>query len=192
MPDKVLLFDTETTGKADFKRPLTDPLQPRLVQLACLLTEGLDELACINVVITPSFSIPDDVARVHGITTKKAVETGVGLHNALVLFQDLAVHADWFVAHNIDFDSFVLKSEFVRFGLPDPFVERPLFCTMRNSTDVCNVPGPYGPKWPRLSEVYQFAFGETLEHAHNALHDLRATWRVYKWLKDKLVERSLA
>ncbi|OLE52909.1 MAG: hypothetical protein AUG51_15825 [Acidobacteria bacterium 13_1_20CM_3_53_8] len=193
MPDKVLLFDCETTGKADFKRPASDPCQPRLVQLAALLVEGEWELASLNCIIYPNgFTIPDDVASIHGITTKRALDVGVTFLKVLSLFQDFAARADWFVGHNITFDQLVMQSEFYRANIADPFQDKPSFCTMRNSTDICCIPGQYGWKWPKLSEVYRYAFGENLEHAHNALHDLHATWRVYRWLKDKIAERDLS
>src|SRR2546421_4453799 len=124
MPDKVLLFDCETTGKADFKLPASDPCQPRLVQLAALLVEGEWELASLNCIIRPNgFTIPDDVASIHGITTKRALDVGVISLKVLDLFQDFASRADWFVGHNVTFDQLVMQSEFHRANLPDPFLD---------------------------------------------------------------------
>lgn len=56
-----LFFDTETTGLKS----------PHIVQLAALLTEEDGrECARLNVIIQPEgWTIPDEAAAVHGITT---------------------------------------------------------------------------------------------------------------------------
>lgn len=194
MPDRVLLFDTETTGKADFKAPVSALHQPRLVQLAAMLVEGDQELASLNVVIEPDgFLIPVEASNIHGITTARAEEIGVSIVMVLEIFNDLIAKADWIVGHNISFDIFIAQIEFYRRSYGNPFVEKPTFCTMKNATDICCIPSPYGGwKWPKLSEAYQHFFGEKLENAHNAMVDLRATLRLYNVLKDKIAERSLS
>lgn len=194
MPERTLLFDVETTGKADFKAPAPAVHQPRIVQLAAILVEGEDvELASLNVIIEPDgFLIPSDASAIHGITTARAEEVGVPITMALEIFQALICKADWIVGHNIPFDILCAQVEFHRRSYADPFVDKPTFCTMRNATDICCIPGPYGFKWPRLGEAYQFAFNERLENAHNAMNDLRATLRLYNWLKNKMAERTLS
>jgi DNA polymerase III subunit epsilon len=191
MSDRVLLFDCETTGKADFKRPVLDPCQPRLVQLAALLVEDDHELACLNTIIEPDgFLIPVEASNIHGITTERAQEIGVSLPPVLEFFHDLINRADWIVGHNVSFDIFVTQVEFAKRAYANPFVEKPTFCTMRQSTDVCKLPGQYGYKWPKLREVYYHAFQEELVNAHNAMFDLRATLRVYNWLRNVLATES--
>ncbi len=191
MSERVLLFDVETTGKADMKASVTAPHQPRIVQLAALLIDGERELACLNVVIKPEgFLIPQDAAKIHGITDEIAWQIGVYAAPTLAIFNDLINHADWIVGHNIPFDIFCAQVELSHRGYANPFADKPTFCTMRSSTDICKLPGPYGYKWPKLSEVYKFAFQEDLQNSHNAMVDLRATLRVYNWLKDLLATKA--
>ena len=193
MSDRVLLFDTETTGKADFKKPVTDPCQPRLVQLAAMLVEDDHELASLNVIIKPEgFLIPDDAARIHGITTEKAHEAGVSIAPVLQTFYSLIQSASWIVGHNVSFDIFIAQIEFTKRNYANPFLEKPTFCTMKQSTDICRLPGQYGYKWPKLREVFLFAFQEELVDAHNAMADLKATLRVYNWLRDLLATKALS
>ena len=191
MNERTLLFDCETTGKADFKKSISDPAQPRIVQLAALLVENSKEIAGLNLIIEPNgYLIPFDSSKIHGITTERADEIGVPIIPVMMLFHQLILHADWIVGHNISFDIFCAQVEFQKLSYANPFAEKPTFCTMKNSTNICKLPGPYGYKWPKLSEVYGFAFNEPLESCHNAMVDLRATFRVYNWLKDKLATVS--
>ena len=50
---------------------------------------------------------------------------------------------------------------------------------MKSTTDFCQLPGPYGYKWPRLEELYQKLFGEDFENRHQALADVRACAKCY-------------
>lgn len=195
MSERTLIFDCETTGKADFKAPVSAPHQPRIVQLAALLVEDDKELACLNTIIEPDdFLIPVEASNIHGITTTRAAEIGVPLPPVLETFHSLIQHADWIVGHNIAFDIFCAQIEFSKRAYANPFLEKPTFCTMKQSTDVCKLAGAlnYGYKWPKLREVYMFAFNEQLVDAHNAMVDLRATLRVYNWLRNVLAERNLS
>lgn len=181
---KFLFFDTETTGKADFRAPATAPQQPRLVQLAALLTdEAGDEVASVNLIIKPAgFEIPLAATEVHGISTEAALLSGVGVHHALALFVALAERADALVAHNIQFDDLVMASEAARFDYLMP--DRRHFCTMNAMTPICRLPGRYnGFKWPSLMEAYRHCFRHEFVDAHDALADVRACKAVFFWLK---------
>jgi DNA polymerase-3 subunit epsilon len=201
---KYLFFDTETTGKADFRAPAEAPHQPRLVQLAAVLTEVSSlksevqssagtqaggavplparEIASLNVIVRPDgFEIPIEASAVHGITTAQALAGGIGLVPALALFSELARVADVFVCHNTQFDLLILDSELARTDgrLPD----KPARCTMKLMTGVCRLPGPYGFKWPTLQEAYAHCFGREFDGAHDALADVRACQEIFFWLR---------
>ncbi len=192
MSERILLFDVETTGKVDFKKPVHDPCQPRIVQLAALLIEDNKEAACLNVIIEPNgYLIPHEASIIHGITTKHAEEVGMPIIPVMMIFNRLVRDADWIVGHNVSFDILCAQVELHKLQYPNPFMDKPTFCTMRSSTDICKLPGQYGYKWPKLAEVYGFAFNESMVGAHDAMFDLRATLRVYNWLKDKLAQSNV-
>lgn len=188
----ILFYDVETTGKADFNRPHTDPTQPRVVQLAALLFDGERQLAALNFIIQPDgFLIPEEAANIHGITYERAMDEGVNIDFALGAFVNLAALAELQVGHNIDFDRFVMRGELHRARRWDALAELPTYCTMLAATPICKLParttryrGDDGYKWPRLSEAYEFAFGQPLLDAHNAMADLSATVALYRWLID--------
>jgi DNA polymerase III epsilon subunit-like protein len=188
----LLFFDTETTGKANFNVPPDHPSQPRLVQLACELytLDGTRPLHTLSVIIKPEgFTIPEETSKIHGITQDIANAIGVKQSWAVNTFLGMMSHAKYFIAHNVSFDTLIMLKEFHVAGKwtitsPNPFTST--FCTMQTATNVCKLPGNYGKyKWPKLSEAYKYAFNEDLQHAHDALVDVRACKRVYDWLSTK-------
>lgn len=181
----ILFFDTETTGKADMRSSPDAAHQPRIVQLAALLTDDKgEEMASINLIIKPDgFTIPDEAASIHGITTEIANKYGVGEKVALHVFDHFIIQSTLRVAHNIPFDAFMLSrgSE-----IRSEILKKDRFCTMAAMTPVCKLPGRCGDyKWPRLQEAYQHAFGKPFEGAHDALADVRACKEIYFWLKNR-------
>jgi DNA polymerase-3 subunit epsilon len=190
-----LFLDTETTGLPLRRgRPAAQIGNwPRLVQVAWLLTDtNGQELAAHSFIIRPNgFVIPDDAVRVHGITTEIARRRGVDVRSALdALSQDLA-RARLLIAHNVDFDNGVVGAEFYRAGWREnPLDALARYCTMRETTDVCRIPGGRwgqrtrspalrGWKWPTLDELHYHLFGHGLQSSHEALADARACARCY-------------
>lgn len=188
----ILFFDTETTGKADFKSPPDRDWQPRLVQLGAIMTDDDGkELSSINLIVKPNgFVIPEEASSIHGFTTKMAIECGIPLEEVLPVFGSLACNCNTFVAHNIDFDEFVMTGEFIRAGFEShPFeTDATFLCTMKGMTDICKLPGPYGFKWPKLQEAYLHAFGKEFDGAHDAMADVRACLALHVWLTKQPVD----
>jgi DNA polymerase III epsilon subunit-like protein len=190
-----LFLDTETTGLP--LRYDAPPSQvgnwPRLVQIAWLLTDkDGHELAARSFIIRPDgFVIPDDAVRVHGITTEIARRRGVDVRSALdTLSEDLS-RAQLLVAHNVEFDNGVVGAEFYRAGHgANPLDALPRYCTMRESTELCQIPGgPYGVrtrrpalrgwKWPTLDQLHHTLFRERFQVSHEGLADARACARCF-------------
>lgn len=178
-----LFFDTETTGvPRNYRAPVSDLKNwPRMVQLAWLATDHQgNELAAAELIVRPEgFTIPADAARIHGITTERALAEGVPLAQAAEAFLAALQGADLLVGHNIEFDCNILGAEFLRLGGPNPLEGKKRRCTMQESTDWCRLPGPYGFKWPKLEELHRKLFGQPFEGAHTALADVRACARCY-------------
>lgn len=182
---KIIFFDTETTAKADFNSPPEAEHQPRLVQLACLLTDDSgDEISSVNLIIQPGVPIPKEASDIHDITDDIAREFGVSPAIAVGIFNSLAELADEAVAHNFAYDDFVMVGEARRTGIPLVLKGKRKFCTMLAMTNTCKLPGKYGKfKWPKLEEAYYHAFGRNMEGAHDAFSDVRACKAIYFWLK---------
>lgn len=184
----ILFFDTETTGTPkNYNAPLSDSDNwPRLVQIAYILVEG-DTRIKKEIIIKPDgFEIPEQAAKIHGITTEKAKSKGVDLKAFLEYFANPIKRSSMIVGHNISFDLNILAAEYIRNGFKNP-IERTkeIVCTMKESTDYCAIPGRYGNKWPKLEELHQKLFGKGFDNAHNALADIEATERCYNELLKK-------
>lgn len=107
---RMLVYDTETSGLPLFDQPSDDPRQPHIVQLAALLvdTETRKTVASINLIAEPDgWEIPDEVARIHGITTEYAKRVGLSEAFLVYCLWFLWERSDFRVAHNESFDSFL-------------------------------------------------------------------------------------
>jgi DNA polymerase III epsilon subunit-like protein len=128
------------------------------------------------------FMIPSDAARVHRITTERALREGAPLRATLAsLLQDVDMHRpDLVVAHNMDFDRPILLAEFLRAGFGDSFVRLPTFCTMATTTEMCGIPRAGGGyKWPTLDELHRHLFGTGVQGAHDAGADVLSCAKCY-------------
>ncbi len=186
---KYLFFDTETTGlPKNWKAPVTDVNNwPRMIQIAWILCD--DDVNIIDaddlIILPENFEIPMAAATVHGITTKRATIEGVPLVDALNKFNELLEETDCIVGHNINFDEKIIGAEFVRKQIPTSLHEKQKICTMELATNFCKIPGPYGYKWPKLSELHIKLFGVDFADAHDAAIDINATAKCFWEMKRK-------
>ncbi len=184
-----LFFDTETTGlPRDYNAPASDTNNwPRMIQIGWILSdEDGSRIDSAEYIIKPDgFTIPVAASNIHGISTERAIEEGVELDEVLNIFSDMINDADTIVAHNISFDEKIIGAEFVRRKTANNFDSKPKFCTMKSTTDFCKIPGRYGFKWPKLSELHINLFGEDFEGAHDAFADIEATERCFFELKKR-------
>ncbi len=194
----ILFFDTETTGKVDFRMPPDNDCQPNLVQLAAVLTEDDGtERGSFSFIVSPEGTevIPPEAVAIHGITTEIARACGVSRAMAISVLDRIARRAEKLVAHSVDFDMSVLQTAWHR--LPGDRAgptfsavhgRRATFCTMKSATPVARIPHanqrrPDDWKWPKLEECMRHFFNEEHTGAHDALADVRACMRVYFHLR---------
>lgn len=118
----VLFYDSETTGFPLFKEPSDDPRQPHLVQLGAILVDvdTREELEVVDLIIRPAdWTIPDEAAAVHGITTERALAEGVpeaeALQELLRLWGAGETTPVLRVAHNEQFDARIIRIGMKRF-----------------------------------------------------------------------------
>lgn len=180
-----LFFDTETTGLANFQQEANHPSQPRLVQLAVILTnEACEEISTVKILVKPDgFQIPPEASAIHGIEHEHAELAGVSAKAAVGIFVHLARAAHSLHAFNINYDRIVMLGEVLRIqGMPNPFADVEEVCEMEAMTEICQLPGRGGNfKWPKLQEAYRHAFRKDFDKAHDAMADVRAMIAVHKW-----------
>lgn len=197
---RALFYDCETSGLPLFNEPSEDPRQPHIVQLGALLVD-LDTrktLASIDVTIEPQgWVIPDDVAKIHGITTDYAMQIGVCESHALELFIQLWQSADLRVGHNEQFDARIVKialhrSQVMGYGCePDVWKKGRAECTQILATPILKLPptqkmldaGRRHHKSANLREAYRHFMGQDLVDAHSAIADATGCMHVYFAIK---------
>ncbi len=170
-----LFFDTETTGLAkNLKAPESDLNNwPRLVQIGWLHYNKTEkQIAKNSRIIKPNgFIIPDEAIKKHGISNERAKKEGVALKQVLNEFSSILRKSKFLIAHNVKFDKGVVGSEFLRTDIKNNLSDIKKICTLESSTDFCEIPGPYGYKWPNLPELHMKLFNIPIKESHNALLD---------------------
>lgn len=181
--DKVIVFDTETTG--------VDVENDRIVTaFVGLVSKDGELLTSKEFLINPGVPIPETATAVHGITNENAQEKG--LEASFGVYKICQAVDIWLregyplVAYNAAFDLSLLKYEAIRHGLSplnpkpviDPFVLDKALDTYRKGKRT-------------LSAVYEYWFGETFEGAHDAAADAIAAGRLAYLFLDALDSYSL-
>ena len=195
----IIAYDTETTGLPDWGAPSDADHQPHLVQLAMiLLDDDHTERASVSLIIKPDgWTIPDEVAKIHGITTEKAMDLGV--HEDLALEMFMGMWAGRLrIAHNESFDARIIRIAQHRFTTVCDDEQRDAWkagkteCTQLISTPILKLPPTAKMiaarrnhhKSANLSEAYKFFTGNDLVDAHSAMADVQACMAVYFAAKD--------
>ena len=111
--------------------------------------------------------------------------------DALTELSSAVAQAQVVIAHNASFDGSVIAAEYLRLGLKPPFRRKDIICTMKESTDYCRLPGPYGYKWPTLEELHNSLFSTSFSEAHDAGADVAACARCFFELKNRGVIRVI-
>lgn len=180
--ERFCFYDTETTGLAAGRDVI--------MELASIITdENGNELDVFETLIRPEPTWPEchpKAFEAHGITKEMCMETGIPIHDALDQWEALIRKHECgvFLAHNLDYDSRMLRaarSSHAALGGAQ-------YCTMKNTTYICNIPNKWGSgiKWPNAQELYAFCHdGKQFENAHRALSDIRATKDSFFVLKNK-------
>lgn len=188
-----LFFDTETTGlPKNWKASYQDiDNWPRLVQIAWIVADvngNISEQS--DYIIKPNgFTIPVDSTKVHRISTQQALEHGNELYFVLNEFNNCVRNVDYLVAHNLSFDINVVASELFRSHIDSDIFDKDQICTMERTTNYCKIPGSYGYKFPKLSELHQKLFQTDFDEAHDASEDIKATFKCFfQLLKNKTIK----
>jgi DNA polymerase III subunit epsilon len=188
---KYLFFDTETCGlPLNYQASAEDVDNwPRVIQLAWALfdDDGLIEKR-VDLIKPDGWVIPNEKFWIdNGFNTEKNLAEGIPIEEALSDFVAVRLTVDYSIAHNISFDSKILRAEMIRLGMEYEFASKKI-CTMMSSTNFCKLPNPSGRKgykWPKLTELYNVLFEEEMEDAHDAMGDVTALAKCFFALKDK-------
>lgn len=184
-------FDTETTGLTNFQQDYRHLSQPDLVQIGCKLVDIKNRILIseMNIMVTPERAIEEGARKAHNFDDALLKAVAMPRKVAVVMFNHFIKRSQLLVAHNLDFDSRVLRTAYFRESLPDDvLVGIPKFCTMTESTNICKIPNPKRPtgyKWPGLMEAYKMLVNpDGFGNAHNAAADTEACYQVFLKLQE--------
>lgn len=197
------LFNTKDKPKEGIYKA-RDPLQfpqdyPRVFQLAFVLInrkgEVRDEFS--EFIIPDGWEIPKerdspDVPNFweeHGYSDEQCRSVGVPAELAFTRFAQAVEKCDYLIAHNLAFDRPVILAELGRYSIKITRNYKPkLYCTMMSSINYVNAPHSEAnmkkwpflvgkAKFPKLMELHEKLFSVGFDSAHNALEDVKATFR---------------
>ena len=164
---RILVFDVETTGllpKASkvskdptVVNPFNIDLNPYIIQFSFILynlqTRAIERKH--DFYINPPIDIPEIITEITGITKETCVKKGVPIIVALDCFYDCYTMSNTVIAHNMAFDSAMVRIELERnreeidriahycLNIFDATFEKShgidQFCTMRYGTNICNI-----------------------------------------------------
>lgn len=193
-------FDTETTGVPKNYNASAEDVDnwPRVTQLCYAVFDENEQLIKKhNTLIKPEgWTIPTvEELRAQGnknpnffvennMSTERCEAEGYPIADVMDDFISDRLKADYSIAHNISFDSKILRAEMFRLGRREEFTA-PKICTMMKSTQFCQLctPGSNRFKWPKLEELHMKLFGCKFEGAHDASNDVMATVKCFFELK---------
>jgi len=198
--EKILFFDTETSGFIKKALPAEHPDQAWTVQIGALLTDSEgNEINKLNVIIKANGrEMNYHAEQIHGISIEQTEEKGIDEKDAAEQFGLLLKQADLVVGHNFDFDWKYAQHLLERNmnELSDEarsafYLDLPNQCTMKNKAVIkfCGLKNKAGrPKWPKLIELYKILFNEEFDNAHDAFADIVATSKCYfELVKQKII-----
>jgi DNA polymerase-3 subunit epsilon len=179
---KICVWDTETTGFSTKWWDISQ--QPYIIQFAAIVGEfsadgGYTEIARHDILIKPPISIPFGASQVNGIYDATVADKEPFAVHAEEILRVLN-SADIVSGHNISYDEEILGYELARLGRVWEYAPVSTICTMRSSTDHCQLQGRgFSYKPPKLAELHRFLFDEYFEWAHDAMVDVEATMRCF-------------
>lgn len=176
-----LIWDTETSGLfkkgANYKN-IHDFDNARLVSISWFLTQGNSIIEQSYFIIKPTdWYINIESTNIHGITHQYALDNGLDIQQVLISFYNSLKRCTNLVAHNINFDETIIKSELFRLEYKDALNEIKIknkICTMIKGRKYMKT-----RKFPKLSELYKFLYNEEITNAHCALDDTKHCFKCF-------------
>lgn len=191
------VFDTETSGLPYKERGsnydytnLDHFNSSRLLSISWLLLNDVNEIVEKKTYyIKPdNFEISEASINIHGLSKEFLNENGITIHEVLLNLNGLFTkyNINLLIAHNINFDINILKSELFRYNYTitlNKIRNINTFCTMLSSQIKMNV-----YKWPKLAEAYRYFYNEDITNAHDAEYDTLYCYKVFLKLDEYLNE----
>lgn len=182
---KYIFFDTETNGLAPYGvNPENFEKFPRISQFSWQIYNEKQELVKeVNKLIYPDgWVFPDEEFFKLHANIENNKQFGEQIVDVLNEFIHDRKSCEYAIAHNMKFDSQIIRAEMFRANFKTEF-ENTKICTMSNPHVVafCGLmtKNGRGGKVPKLEELHKKLFGIGFEGAHDGLKDVSATAKCF-------------
>jgi DNA polymerase-3 subunit alpha len=211
MNNHILVFDVETTGLIPKGEPIME-LCPYILQLSFIVydveTRKIVQKYNKYINVPDKVKISPEIEKLTGINHAKCKE-GIVVVEALNELYEAYLKCSTIIAHNIDFDSKMIRIELARNpgrktrhlgDLLNSGYEKEhnklRYCTMSHSVNLCNILinaiDKHGKtyqykKFPKLSELHQELFGIIPENLHDSMVDTEVCLKCYMKMVHNIV-----
>ncbi len=181
MKPYLLFIDTETTAVPKrWDLPYSETGNwPSAVQVSWIVCseDGTEVKKEDRYIFEEDLVISEGSFRVHGITEEFLRSRGKSRIEVLNdLAGDIVKYRPLIVGHFLEFDLHILSADYLRAGLPNPFENSRLYCTMLKSRQYTSGTSKTGL---RLPELCRYLLNEAVEPSHNAVIDAEMTARCF-------------
>jgi len=195
-----LILDIETSGLPNriglsfghnpFYKDVNKYNDCRIVQISYILCDKNFNLISNNTYIIKPTDFTIKNSQFHGITNEISYSQGKLFGIIAKKFYKILLQCSHIIAHNIDFDINVIKSELYRNNLTDIILEidkKQLVCSMKETKNIVNIKRGNNIKDPSLKELYYYVFKKDIENQHNAKYD---TYNLYKIINKLFLDKK--
>ena len=130
---KIIVLDTETTCSNG----------ERVVSISCVsFVDGKADVELNEIVYPNGWTISYASEAIHGISTTYAKAHGKQIGIVMKAFDTIIQGASLIVAHNVAYDSRVIRKDLERLDMKDTltlFEKIPKYCTMKMGAPICNI-----------------------------------------------------
>ena len=163
-----LIFDTETTG---LLKPSVSDLseQPKIIELAVVaIDQSYERIREHSWLIYPAEELTPIITKITGLTNAD-LKGKPTFMEVLPEIEEAFLGACRLIAHNMPFDSGMLRNELTRCNRQYAFPYPPnQLCTVQLASDLI-----FGRR-AKLTELYEKTIGKPLAQTHRALDDVNA------------------
>jgi len=206
-----MVFDTETTDLPERNCSIYEhDKYPYILQLSYVIYDTDDNKICVikddYVKIDNSVEISPRSQEIHHITREKCLTKGKPINQLMMEFNQYLKTVEVVVGHNISFDKKMIFVECIRNNVQQQFtwfrgnmkIQRPEYCTMKNTTEFCGIEKPKRQKsntvesvdkpiikkhykFPKLIELHYKLFEQDVnpDILHNSKIDVLITLKCY-------------
>lgn len=171
--DRLLVFDTETTGLS--------PQWNEIIQFSgvVLTPDGEEEVYDELIALPRGKTVPYEITRLTGITTEDLLERGIPKARFVEDFTRLIQGKTLLLAYNAQFDLSFLYYTLVKYG--DPAILKG-----KDKLDILTVYRDRRPGYHKLSDaIIGYGLSEKCRNAHQALADTRAAQYVLEAMAEE-------